>query len=59
MTNKKPHGNLIDVDALKDAICEASPRERPMDTSKCVEMIIALINSAPVIVPAEDGEKKD
>lgn len=46
------HGNLIDVDALKKQILDASPRERPLDADKCVEMIISLINNAPIIIPA-------
>ena len=57
MNIKTPHGNLIDVDALKRAICEMSPRERLMDTTKCVEMIVRLINSVPIVVPAENGEE--
>ncbi len=51
-----PHGDLIDRDALKAAICSRLCIKDLTYLSPAEKAIVDEINNAPVVIPAEEGE---
>ena len=49
-----PHGDLIDRDALRDTNCDVFEINGADGT--ILAMDISIIDSAPTIIPAEEGE---
>ena len=47
------HGRLIDIDKVIDQLCELSPPSNPMDCPKLAELIIKLLNDAPIVIPKD------
>jgi hypothetical protein len=53
-----PHGDLIDRDALKDAICSRLCIKSMKYLSPAEETIVNEINNAPAIIPAEQRDNE-
>jgi len=49
-----PHGDLIDRDALRDNNCDAFEIKGADGT--ILAMDVSIIDDAPIIIPAEEGE---